>query len=220
MTDAEKLTALADEIAAGFTREPWRDQRGMGYVEVQMDRADEEEYREMAAHIAQLEAERDALAAALVKARDLAGTASCYEVDAALSTEAGSDVFGSPGIARKSLVKRAKNAWAEFDAIIDGDPAAILAARDKEKDEKIAALAAALEPFVRFAKQVSSSPNWVPDGCPVNVDPGGISDLAVGAFRRAEQALADPAAILAARDARMKREGAIEALRGLPMNKP
>lgn len=150
MTDAEKLTALADEIAAGFTREPWRDQRGMGYVEVQMDRADEEEYREMAAHIAQLEAERDALAAALVKARDLAGTASCYEVDAALSTEAGSDVFGSPGIARKSLVKRAKNAWAEFDAIIDGDPAAILAARD----------------------------------------------------------------------ARMKREGAIEALRGLPMNKP
>lgn len=91
------------------------------------------------------------------------------------------------------------------------------------RDEHIAqleaerdALAAALEPFVRFAKQVSSSPNWVPDGCPVNVDPGGISDLAVGAFRRAEQALADPAALLAARDARMKREGKMEALRGLP----
>lgn len=80
--------------------------------------------------IAQLEAERDALAAALAKARDLAGTAARYEVDAALSTEAGSDVFGSPGIASKSLVRRAKNAWAEFDAIIDGDPAAILAARD------------------------------------------------------------------------------------------
>lgn len=86
-------------------------------------------------------------------------------------------------------------------------------ARIAELEAERDALAAALEPFVRFAKQVSSSPNWVPDGCPVNVDPGGISDLAVGAFRRAEQALADPAPFLDARDAQMKRAGALEALK-------
>jgi hypothetical protein len=63
MTDTEKLNALADDIAAGFEREPWRDQPGMGYVEIQMDKDDAAEYRAMAARIAQLEAERDALAA-------------------------------------------------------------------------------------------------------------------------------------------------------------
>lgn len=91
----------------------------------------------------------------------------------------------------------AEQAKKDLSAFID-------AARERE-----AAMAAALEPFVRFAKQVSSSPNWVPDGCPVNVDPGGISDLAVGAFRRAEQALADPTPILA----RVRREAKREALR-------
>jgi uncharacterized small protein (DUF1192 family) len=91
--------------------------------------------RRIAALKAELAAAKEreaALAAALKKARDLAGTASCYEVDAALSTEAGSDVFGSPGIASKSLVRRAKNAWAKFDAVIDADPAAILAAVRRE----------------------------------------------------------------------------------------
>lgn len=159
----------------------------------------------------QLEAERDALAAALVKARDLAGTASCYEVDAALSTEAGSDVFGSPGIARKSLVKRAKNAWAEFDAIIDGDPTAILAARDKEKDEKIAALAAALEWLV--------GDHNAPSDCfstgPITGTPKDDLCPACAAVRYLESGVISPA-LFAARDARMKREGKMEALRGLP----
>lgn len=54
-------------------------------------------------------------------------------------------------------------------------------------------LAEAMEPFRRFAVVHDQPPNWVPDGCPVNTDPGGISDLAVGAFRRASAALSDPA---------------------------
>lgn len=65
MSNTEKLTALADDIKAGFEREPWRDQPGMGYVEIQMDKDDEAEYRAMAKHIAELEAERDALAVVL-----------------------------------------------------------------------------------------------------------------------------------------------------------
>lgn len=54
---------------------------------------------------------------------------------------------------------------------------------------RIAKLEEALRPFARFAQSLEAPPNWMPDGCPVNCDPGGISDLAVGAFRRARAAL-------------------------------
>lgn len=91
-----------------------------------------------------------ALAAALKKARDLAATAASYEVDAALSTEEGTDVFGSAGIARKSLAKRAKNAWAEFDAITSADPAPILArVRREAKREDLRKVKAAAEECIK-----------------------------------------------------------------------
>ncbi len=48
----------------------------------------------------------------------------------------------------------------------------------------------ALEPFKRFADRLDSPPNWVPDGCPINTDSGGISDFCVGDLRRARAALA------------------------------
>lgn len=69
MTNAEKLIALADDIKASFEREPWRDRPGMGYVEIQMDKDDEAEYRAIGGCIAQLEAERDALKKAVEKIR-------------------------------------------------------------------------------------------------------------------------------------------------------
>lgn len=51
-------------------------------------------------------------------------------------------------------------------------------------------LRAALEPFARWATQMDSPPNWVPDGCPIIVSPGDISDFCVGMLRRANAALA------------------------------
>ena len=51
-------------------------------------------------------------------------------------------------------------------------------------------LRAALEPFARWAEQMDSPPNWVPDGCPIIASPGDISDFCVGMLRRAKAALA------------------------------
>ncbi len=51
-------------------------------------------------------------------------------------------------------------------------------------------LRAALEPFARWANQMDSPPNWVPDGCPIIASPGDISDFCVGMLRRARAALA------------------------------
>ena len=51
-------------------------------------------------------------------------------------------------------------------------------------------LRAALEPFARWANQMDSPPNWVPDGCPIIASPGDISDFCVGMLRRARDALA------------------------------
>jgi len=48
----------------------------------------------------------------------------------------------------------------------------------------------ALEPFARYASQLNSPPNWMPDGCPINVDPDGISDFTVGQVRRVAAVLA------------------------------
>ena len=48
----------------------------------------------------------------------------------------------------------------------------------------------ALEPFARWANQMDSPPNWVPDGCPIIASPGDISDFCVGMLRRARAALA------------------------------
>lgn len=51
-------------------------------------------------------------------------------------------------------------------------------------------LRVALEPFARWASQMDSPPNWVPDGCPIIASPGDISDFCVGMLRRARAALA------------------------------
>lgn len=51
-------------------------------------------------------------------------------------------------------------------------------------------LRAALEPFARWANQMDSPPNLVPDGCPIIASPGDISDFCVGMLRRARAALA------------------------------
>ena len=51
-------------------------------------------------------------------------------------------------------------------------------------------LRAALEPFARWANQMDSPPNWVPDGCPIIASPGDITDFCVGMLRRARAALA------------------------------
>lgn len=48
----------------------------------------------------------------------------------------------------------------------------------------------ALEPFKRFADRLDSPPNWVPDGCPINTDSGGVSDFSVAQVRQARAALA------------------------------
>ena len=53
-----------------------------------------------------------------------------------------------------------------------------------------ARIRAALEPFARWANQMDSPPNWVPDGCPIIASPGDISDFCVGMLRRARAALA------------------------------
>lgn len=140
MTDTEKLNALADDIAAGFKQEPWRDQPGMGYVEIQMDKADADEYRAMAARIAQLEAERDALAAAL----------------------------GTTKVPLKDCPK------CHGSGVIQGRP----------------------------LTYCTDSPEEI--------------RLAFDMARRKCGCLIDPIKLLAARDARMKTEGALEALRGLP----
>jgi hypothetical protein len=44
----------------------------------------------------------------------------------------------------------------------------------------------ALQPFVRFADALSREPNWMPDGCPVVIDPTTRDRrLTVGDFRQA-----------------------------------
>ena len=50
-------------------------------------------------------------------------------------------------------------------------------------------LRAVLEPFARWAGQMDSPPNWVPDGCPIIASPGDVSDFCVGMLRRARAAL-------------------------------
>lgn len=60
----------------------------------------------------------------------------------------------------------------------------------KELEAENARLRAALEPFARWANQMDSPPNWVPDGCPIIASPGDISDFFVGMLRRARAALA------------------------------
>lgn len=82
--------------------------------------------REKDEKIAALSAERDALAVRLGKVRGLAATAASYEVDAAYSLEPDSDVFGCVGVPAKSIIAKAKRAWAEFDAVVDGEHATIV----------------------------------------------------------------------------------------------
>jgi hypothetical protein len=60
----------------------------------------------------------------------------------------------------------------------------------KETARKLQLAEKALEPFARYAAQLEGV-NWVPDGCPINTDPGGISDFTVGMIRRAAKALAE-----------------------------
>ncbi len=62
--------------------------------------------------------------------------------------------------------------------------------RIAELEAENARLRAALEPFARWANQMDSPPNWVPDGCPIIASPGDISDFCVGMLRRARAALA------------------------------
>lgn len=57
------------------------------------------------------------------------------------------------------------------------------------RDARIAQLEEALIPFARWAKQLDTPPNWVPDGCPVLASPGDISDFCAGDIRRAGAAL-------------------------------
>lgn len=77
-----------------------------------------------------------------------------------------------------------------------------------------ARLREALEPFMRWAAQLDSPPNWVPDGCPILASPGEISDFSVGQLRRVRAALsASSGEWLSDRDARIRREARAEALR-------
>jgi chromosome segregation ATPase len=65
---------------------------------------------------------------ALKKSRELAVAAANADVDAAVSLEPGSDVFGAAGIAKKVLVVEAKRRWAQYDNCLD----AALAGGDHE----------------------------------------------------------------------------------------
>jgi hypothetical protein len=65
---------------------------------------------------------------ALTKSREMAVAAANADVDAAVSLEPGSDVFGAAGIAKKALVVEAKRRWAQYDNCID----AALAGGDHE----------------------------------------------------------------------------------------
>lgn len=69
----------------------------------------------------------------------------------------------------------------ERDALA-ADPGPLVAA--------VEGLVRALEPFERFATRLDSPPNWVPDGCPINTDAGGVSDFSVGQLREARAAIA------------------------------
>jgi len=66
--------------------------------------------------------------------------------------------------------------------LLDADPGSLVAA--------VEGLVKALEPFERFAARLDSPPNWVPDGCPINTDSGGVSDFSVGQLRDVRAALA------------------------------
>lgn len=75
----------------------------------------------------------------------------------------------------------------EFVAALDRRALKAEIARLRAENER---LRAALEPFARWANQMDSPPNWVPDGCPLIASPGDISDFCVGMLRRARAALA------------------------------
>lgn len=59
-----------------------------------------------------------------------------------------------------------------------------------DAERRVAALEAGLQPFKRWAAQLDSPPNWVPDPCPLVTSPGDISDFTVGDLRRARALLA------------------------------
>ena len=65
-----------------------------------------------------------------------------------------------------------------------------LAAPPTAAVEAVEGMRVALEPFKRFADRLDSPPNWVPDGCPINTDSGGVSDFSVAQVRQARAALA------------------------------
>lgn len=52
------LSDLAGDITAAFDREPWRDQPGLGYAEIQLDKVALSEYRALAARLAAKKGER------------------------------------------------------------------------------------------------------------------------------------------------------------------
>lgn len=52
------LSDLAGDITAAFVREPWRDQPGVGYCELQLGMAEASEYRALAARLAAKKGER------------------------------------------------------------------------------------------------------------------------------------------------------------------
>lgn len=78
--------------------------------------------------IEELLAREARLREALTKSREMAVAAANADVDAAVSLEPGSDVFGAAGIAKKALVVEAKRRWAQYDNCID----AALAGGDHE----------------------------------------------------------------------------------------
>lgn len=86
------------------------------------------------------------------------------------------------------------------------------AEREAELYQERDALAAALEPFVRWANQLDSPPNWVPNGCPLVVSPADVSDFCVGYLRKARDASGD---FLSTRLAAERKAGAIELLQTL-----
>lgn len=190
MTDTEKLNALADDIAAGFQREPWRDQPGMGYVEIQMDKADAAEYRAMAARIAKLEAE----AAAPAKDTFLASKAvpSPQEVKAAAHISTLMAGWDESANENAELRRQVAQLEAERDALA----AAVIATPMPSIIENT-------QPFAPVPADSLLKLEW---------RAGRVYEW--WATREGDVEFARR--ILAARDARMKTEGALEALRGLP----
>ena len=48
---------------------------------------------------------------------------------------------------------------------------------------------AALKPFAHWANRLDAPPNWMPDGCPLTVNPASSGEVTVGHLRAARTAL-------------------------------